>query len=745
MARALKIILIVAGVIAATIGAAVATFYILTSGVKLSEDKLINYANAITVYDDEGNRLETASLTAKRKSVNIGELSDDTLHAFIASEDHTFYKHGGLNYKRMLKALYKNVTSRSFKEGASTISQQLVKNTHLSNDKTIMRKLKEIRLTRQLERKYSKDEILEMYLNTIYFGHNCYGLQSAANFYFDENAEALTLEQSATIVGLLTSPNNYSPFRNPEKCLQRRNSVLKSMKECGYIDNKRLEEESAKPLSATYITDKEKYSDYLSAVFDELDGIRASAYGDLAGCKVYTYLNTERQNVLESLSFDSDESVIIRDRNGGVTAFLSSIGEAKRQIGSTAKPIFVYAPALEEKKIDLYTKIKDEKVDFNGYSPENYDKKYRGDVTVEESIMQSLNVPAVKTLNTLSLSACERYALKMGIKLEDGEKNLSLALGAMNEGLSLKSLCDCYSVFSNGGNFVPSSFIKEIVGADGKRIYRDEKQSVNVFSKGTCSLINDVLCKTGKSGTARKLKGFNFDVACKTGTCGNSDGNTDAYSVAYTSDLTLGVWLGNKDNKRTTLTGGADACGYVKEILSAVYDESTPAPLDKESGTVTIEIDREDYERDGKVTLADSAAPQYLKVSVKCLSGNEPKNESTKFSHPEIRKPQINVVNNTVTIKLYQTEYYSYVIKRQQNGNSDEIYNGKWKEKIEDEPTAGSYTYTVTPVYNDGRKEYIGKSVTLPQVIIKGDDGNGREQKENDNVPDIAYKDWENM
>ena len=130
----------------------------------------------------------------------------------------------------MLKALFKNITSASFKEGASTISQQLIKNTHLSNDKTIRRKLNEIRLTKQLEKRYEKDEILEMYLNTIYFGHNCYGLQSAAQFYFDKKAENLSLNESATIVGLLTSPNNYSPFKNPEKCLKRRNTVLKPKK-----------------------------------------------------------------------------------------------------------------------------------------------------------------------------------------------------------------------------------------------------------------------------------------------------------------------------------------------------------------------------------------------------------------------------------------------------------------------------------------------------------------------------------
>ena len=247
------------------------SYAVITKDAVLDSSKLVGAGQNVTIYDDEGNELTNASLEIQKKSVSIDKLQPHTVNAFIASEDRNFYNHNGLNYKRMVKALFKNISSRSFKEGASTISQQLIKNTHLSSDKTIRRKLNEIKLTKKLEKKYSKNEILEMYLNTIYFGHSCYGLQNAAEFYFNKKAENLDLPESATIVGLLASPNNYSPFKNPEKSLSRRNLVLKSMHECGYIDGNEYEKAVNTPLNSERRNPNDRYSDYISALFDEIE------------------------------------------------------------------------------------------------------------------------------------------------------------------------------------------------------------------------------------------------------------------------------------------------------------------------------------------------------------------------------------------------------------------------------------------------------------------------------------------
>ena len=737
MNKALKIILIILISLLAVFLSATAAFFAITAGAKLQPQKLIDYGKSISIYDDDGNKIESASLTAKRKSVHLNELNEDTINAFIASEDRNFYGHNGLNYKRMAKALVKNVASFSFKEGASTISQQLIKNTHLSGDKTISRKLKEIRLTRQLEKKYSKDEILEMYLNTIYFGHNCYGLQSAANFYFDKNADELNLEESATIVGLLTSPNNFSPFKNPDKCLNRRNIVLKSMLDCNFIDKNQYDNAKNSPINAHKSESQSKFSDYYTAIFDELEELDI-AEDELCEHRIETYLNQKLQNDIENMQFDCDKSLIVRNYDGGIAAFSSTIGQAQRQIGSTAKPLFVYAPAINEQKIQIFTKINDEPVNYGGYTPENYDKRYRGKVAMSECLSQSLNVPAVKTLNSIGVSTAEKYAQKMGISLEKEEKNLSLALGGMTHGLSLKQLCDCYSVFQSGGNYAPSHFIKKITDKNGKIIYENKILNSKVFSEGTCSLINEVLCQTSKTGTAKKLKNLDYDVASKTGTCGNAEGNTDAYAISYTSDYCIGVWLGDSKNNRLQVYGGNQCCEGVLQILNGIYADNKPAPLEKNAGTKTVEIDYEEYEKNDKILLCDSCSPKFNRLKVKCLTENTPKEISTRFSSPTIKMPGIIVNKDHISIQLCQTKYYSYIVKRLSDSKSDIIYDGKWQERIIDKPSSGNYVYEVVPYYDDGKVIHKGTPVTLPRVYFNP-------QNSDYKVPDIAYKDWYNQ
>ncbi|MCM1437964.1 MAG: transglycosylase domain-containing protein [Roseburia sp.] len=731
MNRALKTVLIILISAATLTGIAFASFFIVTADASLNPEKLVDYDKTIYLYDDEGNKIEDASYETKRQSVKLEDLNKDTVNAFIASEDRNFYSHNGLNYRRMFKALYKNIASRSFKEGASTISQQLIKNTHLNSDKTIARKLKEIKLTKQLERRYGKDDILEMYLNTIYFGHNCFGLQSAANFYFGKPASELSLEQSATIVGLLTSPNNYSPFKNSEKCLARRNIVLKNMLDCSFIDKNTYESAKNAPLSATRGGDLRNYPSYIQAVFDEFEGLNIDPYGRFGELNIKTYLNRDAQNMLDRLNPETDYSLFLRSNSGGVAAFRSTVGSAKRQIGSVAKPLFVYAPAIEEKKLNVFTKIMDEPINYGGYSPENHDKKYHGQVSVTDSIKYSYNIPAVKTLNTLNFDSVESYASKMNIKIDADDKNLALALGAMKDGLTLKQLCDAYSVFANSGTFTPSHFIKEVCDDSGKIIYSDASAPKRVFSKGTCSLINGILCETAQSGTAKRLKNCGADVACKTGTCGDKSGNTDAYSVAYTKNYCLGVWLGDKDNKKLNVTGGGDCCTIANEILKLLNDDGK---LDKDTGTETVFIDREEYEKNGKVLLCDPNSPKLNKLAVKCLTDNLPREQSDRFSSPVIKKPSISVKNNEISIELCQTKYYSYLIKR----DNIVIYDGDWVKTVTDEPTDGEYEYSVTPYFSNGDKKFYGKEIKLPRVIL-------RRGKEQEKLPDIAFKDWYNQ
>lgn len=716
------------------------TYLALTKDAKLDESKLKQNHTEITLFDDDGNEIAGASIGENRASIKLDELNKNTINAFIASEDRTFYSHKGLNFKRMVKALFRNIASGSFKEGASTISQQLIKNTHLTGDKTISRKLNEIRLTGQLEKRYSKDQILEMYLNTIYFGHNCYGLESAAKFYFGKSANELNLEESATLAGLLSSPNNYSPFKNEEKCKSRRNLVLKGMKDCKFIGENEYQNAINTPINAKKSINFANYADYKDAIFDELSGLDLDFYGLTDGCKIYTYLQPNIQNQIEKQQYPCDNAVIVTNADGGVSAYKSTIGNAKRQPGSTIKPLCVYAPAIEERLISPFTKILDEKIEFGDYSPENADKKYHGYVTVTESIKRSYNIPAVKTLNSLTIDNAEKYLNKMGIELEDDEKNLSLALGGMKYGLTVKQLADAYSSFRQDGIFQPTAFIKKIYDRQGKTIYENSPAKVKAFSEGTCSLMNNMLIETAESGTAKKLKNFDFDVAAKTGTCGNDEGNTDAYAVLYTSQNTIAIWLGDKNNARSQITGGNECCEIAKNILENMYSQSKPQKLETQKGTKTFEIDFEEYDKDNKIIIADSASPKLNKYSVKALPDSAPKEISTRFSYPEIPTPQISVAQDKVKIQLCQTKYYAYLINRVQNGKKVTIYDGKWVESIEDAPGLGIFGYTVTPYYSDGKTTYLGKEITLPTVNISESKATPQEI-----LPDIVQKDWQNL
>lgn len=735
MKKAIKVILIIFLSFFVILGGFFTAYLIITRDAKLDESKLLSPDKSVIIVDADGNEI-TGAVSGNAKSVKIEDLQEHTKNAFIASEDRKFYEHNGLNYGRMVKAFFTNLKSKSFKEGASTISQQLIKNTHLSSDKTIKRKLNEIRLTKQLERRYEKDEILEMYVNTIYFGHSSYGLQSAAEFYFDKRAENLTLEESALVVGLLSSPNNYSPFRHPEKSLTRRNLVLKAMADCGFITAEEYETAKEKPLGVVESGKKGQYSDYLKEVFAEMD---EKIDGNAATGKIVvkTYMDKNLQAQIENLEFDSDNAIIVTENSGGVSAFKSTIGNAKRQPGSTIKPLAVYAPAFEERALSPFTRILDEKIDYNGYSPENYDKKYHGYVTVTDSIKYSYNVPAVKTLNNLTVARAEKYLGAMDLQLEDGEKNLSLALGGMQHGLSLKEICDRYAIFPDGGAYSSSHFIREISLSDGKTLYKEEKLKSPVFSRGTCSLINEILLETSKSGTAKKLGDCKFDVATKTGTCGTAEGNTDAYSISYTSRHCVGVWLGDKDNARLPITGGKDCCAYAHKIFDILYSESAPERLDVDSGTVKVEIDVDEYRDNNRILLCDPLSPAYARLQVKVLAGNEPREYSTKFSRPTIAQPKISVENNCVNIELCQTKYYAYEVIRAKNGKNEVIYDGIWKNLICDEPPDGSYEYFVTPYFLSGETKICGEKIKIATVNV-GDATSSPQVK----IPDISKKNW---
>ncbi len=701
-------------------------YFIVTGGVSLSDEKLSLPMDNLLLYDANGEQIVTVGngkIGNVTKFVNVPE---KTKLAFVDTEDKRFFYHGGFDYKRIVKSAYNNLRFRSFKQGASTISQQLVKNTHLSQEKTLTRKLREWKLTKQLEKKYSKEQILEKYLNVIYFGHNCFGLTSAADFYFGKTPVELDLADSAILAGLVKSPNNYSPFKNPVNCQKRKESVLNAMLKNGHINNEEKIQAVKKPLP----TEPNRHASnnaYAHCVFDELSDL-SEAYDFKVNGKIeiYTYFIPECQEYIESISsrYPTDKTLSILDvQNSGYKAYHSTIHDSRRFVGSLLKPLLVYAPALEENLISPATPILDEAVNYAGYQPNNYDGTFHGYTSVRECLSKSLNIPAVKILETLGVQKGASYLEKLGLNVEKDDLSLALALGGMKHGFPFSKVLSAYASFARRGVFEENRFISKIK-INGVDIYQRKVTDKRVFSEETAYLTTDMLKTAAKTGTAKKLRSLPFEIAAKTGTVGTDNGNTDAYAVSYTTKDVVGVWLGNADNRFIEYTGGGAPCNLllqINEALNASYAkqgkkiDNFPMP----SNVVKAELDKISYNETHTTCLSDELAPAEYRFSELFKKTNLPTQKSNFFSNPSINTPILEVVNGKVVITLPKNapKLYQYKIERQDNAKHTTLYIGDYIRSFTDEKILNNnkYVYMVTPIYQ-GRE---GTKITLPTVIIK--------------------------
>ncbi len=732
----------------AVLAAGGATYYaVVTRDAALDPQKLVLSDDKLEIFDAADEAVKNVSSFETREIFRLETLPPKAKLAFVDTEDKRFYSHGGFDYKRMAKATLKNLRSRSFKEGASTISQQLIKNTHLSQEKTIQRKLKEFKLTRQLEKKYSKDEILEKYLNTIYFGHSCFGLQSAAEFYFDKQPGELDLADAAILAGLIKSPNNYSPFKHPENCVSRKKVVLSAMLAQGHITEEERAEAIAKPLPGKPSKASLDKS-YFNRVYDELEELSERYDFTLGGnIRIYTYLDQELQTYLESLAGESETDKVysVLDVGGaGFKAYYSTAGDLRRLPGSLVKPLLVYAPALEEDLISPATPILDERTNFGGYEPKNFDGGYNGYISVRESLSRSVNIPAVKILNTTGVAKSAAYMKKMGLEIPADDYSLALALGGMKEGFTLNELLSAYATFPGGGEYEAAGFIREIV-VDGHTAYHRARKKTRVFSEDTAYLIDDMLKTAAKTGTAKKLRSLPFPIAAKTGTGGTKNGNTDAYALSYTTRDCVGVWLGNADNTLTEITGGGLPANVALKINEYLYRDRAPEDFKRPEGVENASLDKTEYEAAHNITLADENAPVECRFSELFKKSALPSTRSQSYTRPAISPPVLFYENGKVTIrfKAGAPEAYEYTVDRFDSVRHTTVYAGNYTELVVDEglESGKNYVYTVTPSY----KGIKGKEIVLPTVTTKGGDGSGGLRPVvPDTPPEIVEKDWWN-
>ena len=609
-----------------------------TTNVKFDSEMLLAQNSTIDIFDSSGNKLNAE--TGKKARVKLEELPSYVPNAFISIEDKDFYHHHGLNYKRIAKAFVNNLKSHSMKEGASTISQQLIKNTHLSNEKTIKRKLNEMALATKLEKTFSKAEIMEIYLNVIYFGSGAKGLENASQTYFGKNATDLTVAESATLAGIIKSPKTYSPIYNPKNCLKRRNLVLTEMKKDNKISEKQFQDAINSDIILTKNTSKTSKNFYEEATLSEAEKILNLSENQIAlsGYKIFTYQENTDQNALQNAVQNKDfyaknsygntadgAGIVIDNKTGGITALAGNtifdINSMKRSPGSAIKPVLVYAPALENGIISPSSMILDEKKSFGNYNPKNVGDTYYGWISATKSIEKSLNIPAIKILQANGVERSKKFAEKCGILFNKSDNNYAIALGGMTDGTTLLELANSYLPFANNGNFIKAKFIKKICDKNGKIIYQNQEKPSKVMSPETAYLMTDMLKSSVKNGTSSRLKGLSFEIAGKTGTVGvpNTNFNTDVWSVAYTPQKTATVWLGDSEmTKEKYLDGSNNGGTYATSMLKSIFEN---IDIDKDKvfempkNIVKCDLDLLALEQEHTLLLANPETPERYRQS----------------------------------------------------------------------------------------------------------------------------------
>ncbi|HWR44580.1 penicillin-binding protein 1A [Sporomusa sp.] len=569
------------------------------------------------IFDVNGKLITTIHSVENRLPVSINKIPKDLQNAFIAAEDTRFYQHSGIDPRGILRAVWSNMTDRGISEGGSTITQQLARNALLSQEQTIKRKIQEAFLSLQIERQYSKNEILEMYMNQIYFGQGAYGVQTAAQIYFGKNVEDLNLAECALIAGIPKSPNYYSPSSNLKAAKERQAVVLEQMVKYGYIDSAaaakaRNTEIKLATRSVTNTTTASYFTDYVMQLLIDKYGADA-VYKD--GLKVYTTLDLEMQIAAElamnQLPTTRTESgikqpqgalVAIDPHSGHIKAMVGGRGNdqfnravlAERQPGSAFKP-FVYLAAIES-GLTPASIIDDSPVSFGSWSPVNYDRSFRGPVTMRSALEQSLNVVTVKLAQQVGIDKTLYYAQQMGIstlvlKGDTNDRNLAMSLGGLTRGVTPLEIASAYGVLANSGIRVEPTSIIKIVDRNGKVIEQHIPKEKVVVNERSAYLLTDMMRGVINNGTGTGAY-FGRPAAGKTGTTSDYK---DAWFVGFTPDLVAAVWMGN-DNPGYLggVTGGGIPASIWRSFMSDVSAKYVARDFVKPSGIVAARVSTKD-------------------------------------------------------------------------------------------------------------------------------------------------------
>lgn len=612
------------------------------------------------IYDGQSDVVTRLHGVQDRTWVSISELQPSTVYAFISAEDARFFEHEGVDVIRIAGAIVADIKAGSYVQGASTISQQLIKLSHLTSEKTISRKAEEAALAYEMERQYSKEDILEMYLNYVYFGGGYYGIEAAAEGYFGVHASDLTLDQSAMLAGILKSPSGYAPHINYAASINRRNNILRLMRDYGYITDDEKKQAAAK--RPTILHDKnEEYSGYYTdAVTKSAAALMGITVDELirGGYSIYSAMDSDIQHYCEEMfkngelfpAEDSEAAIVVLEPSTGMVVAMvggrsytggisfNRATDIRRQPGSVIKPVIAYAPAFEYLNYTAADMILDEETTFADYTPSNYGNKYYGWVTVREAVTKSLNVPAVKTLSEVGVERAKDFAKRCGIEFDDKDDSLALALGGFTYGVSPLQIAGAYSCFASGGIYNTPTLIKKITDRNGLTVYEYRQDSRRVMSEANAYILTSMLKSVVTEGTGHRLNTLDIPIAGKTGTVGLANGNRDAWMAGYTPEYTAVVWQGYDSDRLGLLpssaTGGTYPALMLYELFNHIYPDGRSGDFEKPESVKQYSIDAKTLKKQHKAVLANAMTPQSSRVTEYFTEETAPEDVSGYWAVP---------------------------------------------------------------------------------------------------------------
>ncbi|WP_391209037.1 PBP1A family penicillin-binding protein [Psychrobacillus sp. L4] len=737
--------------------------YYASTAPKLDESSLKDPISP-RLLDANGDLFATVG-SENREYVPFDKIPQQMVDAIIATEDSRFYQHNGIDFLRLGKAVIANFTGGFGAQGASTITQQVIKNSFLKNEKTLKRKAQEAYLALQLERKYDKNEIFEMYFNKVLMSGRIYGFGTAAEYFYGKELKDLTLDQFAVLAGMPQSPNNYNPFKNPELAQKRRNIVLHLMNLHGKITDAEMKKAQAVPIENSLLPEDQriaknnsKYDAFIDIVLDELE---KNGDGDSIadGITIYTTLQPNAQKQVEA-SLNSDifpnkeiqSAVAVIDtktgaiaavgggRNYGAERGFNYAQDMKlRSPGSTIKPLLDYGPAIEFLKWSTGQTIVDDKITYTNTDQviRNFDGKYKGAMTMREALYNSRNVPAVKTLKEVGTKNAKEFINRFGIDI--GDVHESSAIGGTSKSMSPIQMAGAYAAFGNNGVHTEPYSIKKIVYRDGKTEKDYRPKSVPVMKDSTAYMVTDVLRDVLTKGTATKAAISGLDIAGKSGTS-NYDSNQikqwnlpssafpDVWFAGYTTDYSIAIWAGYPELK-TPMTTNEERYlpqHIFKEVMTNISKGKNTARFKKPNSVVEATIEK----GTNPLKLASEFTPDDLKQTELFVKGTEPTTVSDEYEKLELNAP--------TNLKVdYDKESSSATLSWDFDKPKNKEVNVKYEVSvaINNGPSqilqttdqmglviqslipGSSYVFTVTAISDDVRSEPASISLTIEAVV----------------------------